>query len=165
MWLITIEMIVLIPISAIVMRSRKPRVQRLVRRQIGHLRAILPVTREERTLFVAVALTAGICEEVVFRWFGITYIRWLAPGSSDLVVIVVIGLVFGAGHYYQGKVGVLVTGLAVAMFTFLTLASGSLVPAVIIHALIDLRIAALREIPDPDPAPDPELAHLPPPPG
>lgn len=154
-WLITIEMIVLLPISALLLRSRKPRIQRLVQRQIGHLRAMLPVTPVERRTFVGVALTAGICEEVVFRWFGITYVRWLVPGSSNLAVIIVIGVVFGLGHLYQGRIGVLMTGGAGALFTWLTLASGSLIPAILIHALIDLRILALRELPEPEPTPLP----------
>lgn len=144
---ITIEFVILIPISALVLRSQKPRIVRLVQRQTRHLRALLPVSREERKLFVGVALTAGVCEEVVFRWFGITYIRWLAPESSDALVIAAIAVVFGLAHYYQGKLGVLMTGVAGALFTWLTLATGSLVPAIIIHALIDLRIVALRELP------------------
>lgn len=163
-WLITIEMLVLIPITAVVMRSRKPRIQKLVRRQIGHLKAMLPVTREERALFVGVALTAGICEEVVFRWFGITYVRWLAPGSSNAVVIAVIAIVFGLGHLYQGRLGVLVTGAAGAAFTAITLLSGSLLPAIVLHVLIDLRVAVLREITDLDPPPAPQPADRPSPP-
>jgi membrane protease YdiL (CAAX protease family) len=146
-WLLTVEMAVLLPVSAFVLRSRKPRIVRLVQRQLGHLRALLPVSREERATFVGVAITAGICEEVVFRWGGITYVRWLAPGSSDLLVIVAIGAVFGLGHLYQGRWGVLATGVAGGLFTWLTLTTGSLVPAIVIHALVDLRIVALRELP------------------
>ena len=149
-WLLTLEMAVLLPVSAVVLRSRNPRIVRLVQRQLGHLRALLPVSRDERATFVGVAITAGICEEVVFRWGGITYVRWLAPGSSDLLVIVVIGAVFGLGHLYQGRWGVLATGAAGGLFTWLTLTSGSLIPAIVIHALVDLRIVALRELPPTD---------------
>lgn len=166
-WTITIEAFILIPISALVLRSNKPRIQRIVRRQIGHLKALLPVTRDERLTFVGVSLTAGVCEEVVYRWFGITYVRWVAPGSSDLAVIVVIGLAFGFAHYYQGKLGVLMTGIAGAAFTWLTLATGSLIPAIVIHALIDLRIVALREVAEPDaepPSGERDLSSLPAPP-
>ena len=159
-WLITIEMAILLPLSALLLRSRKPAIQRLVERQIGHLRAILPATAAERKLFVGVAFTAGICEEVVFRWFGITYVRWLAPGSSDLLVIVAIGAVFGLAHFYQGKIGVLITGGAGALFTWLTLTTGSLIPAMIIHVLIDLRIVALRPLAMAPPEPD-AVADLP----
>ena len=154
-WLLTVEMLLIIPLSALLFRSKKPWIQKVIARQIGHLRAMLPVTGDERRLFVAVALTAGICEEIVFRWFGITYIRWLAPESSNLTVIVIIGVMFGLAHYYQGRIGVLLTGGAGALFTALTLASGSLIPAIIIHALIDLRIVALRELPAPKPDPLP----------
>ena len=161
-WTVTVEMVVLIPITALAMRSRKPAIQRFIRRQVGHLWPILPVSREERTVFVGVALTAGICEEVVFRWFGITYVRWLAPESTNLTVALVIGVVFGLGHYYQGRFGVLMTGVAGVAFTMLTLSTGSLIPAIIIHALIDLRIVALREVPVPVTSPD--LADLPQPP-
>ena len=154
-WGLTLEMLIIIPLSALLFRSRKAGIQRLIARQIGHLRAILPVSVAERRVFVGVALTAGICEEIVFRWFGITYIRWVAPGSSNFTVIVLIGAVFGLAHYYQGRNGVLITGAAGALFTWLTLASGSLIPAIVIHALIDLRIVALRELPEPDPSPLP----------
>lgn len=149
-WLLTLELALFIPISALVMRSRNPRIQRLVRRQIGHLRAMLPVSRAERIRFVAVAFTAGICEEVVYRWFAIGYIRWLAPGSSDLLVIVLVAVGFGLAHFYQGRLGVLATGLIGGLFAWLTLQSGSIVPAMIAHVLIDLRVAVLREIPDPE---------------
>lgn len=162
-WIISIEMLIVIPISALILRSEKPRIQRLVRRQIGHLWALLPQTADEKRRFIGVAITAGICEEVVFRWFGITYVRWLAPDASDALVIAVIGVVFGLGHLYQGKLGVVVTGLAGAGFTWLTLATGSLLPAILVHALVDLRIVALRPVPLP--VPEPELADLPPPPG
>ena len=154
-WGMTLEMLIVIPLSALLFRSRKAGIQRLLARQIGHLRAILPVSANERRVFVGVALTAGICEEIVFRWFGITYVRWVAPGSSNLTVIVLIGVVFGLAHYYQGRNGVLITGAAGGLFTWLTLASGSLIPAIVIHALIDLRIVALRELPEPDPSPLP----------
>ena len=151
-WFITVEMAILIPISAVVMRSRKPAVRKLVRRQIGHLQALLPVRREERMWFVGVALTAGFCEEVVYRWFAITYIRWVAPGSSDVAVIVVIGVAFGLAHFYQGRIGVLLTGALGGLFTWFTLQSGSLVPAVVVHSLIDLRVATLPDLTEPEPA-------------
>ncbi|MFN8017726.1 MAG: CPBP family intramembrane glutamic endopeptidase [Acidimicrobiales bacterium] len=156
-WLVTVELLVLVPATLLVLRMRKPRIERLVDRQVGHLWPILPVGRAERRAFVGVAITAGITEEVIYRWGGITYLRWLAPGSSDLVLIVVLGAAFGLVHWYQGKVGVLLTGGFGALAALLTLQSGSLVPAVLVHCAIDLRIVGLRPVwlPTPDPPPPP----------
>lgn len=150
-WLAAAELAVVLPLSLLILRSKRPKVQRLVQRQLRIVGALLPVTAEERKRFVAVAITAGICEEIVFRWFGITYVRWLAPGSSDAAVIVVIAVAFGLAHWYQGRWGVLGTGAAGALFTWLTLSSGSLLPAILVHALLDLRIVGLRPLP---PEPD-----------
>jgi membrane protease YdiL (CAAX protease family) len=46
---------------------------------------------------------------------------------------------------------VILTGILGAVFAAMTLAGGTLVPAIIVHALVDLRVLAL---PDLGPAPD-----------
>jgi uncharacterized protein len=104
--------------------------------------ALIPTTPRERVLFVAVALSAGICEELVYR-------AWLLDALHGVVgltggVLVVAGAVaFGLGHYYQGVAGMLVTSLLGFMLCGLYVATGSLVVPIIVHALIDLRVAVL----------------------
>ncbi|MFQ5536484.1 MAG: CPBP family intramembrane glutamic endopeptidase [Gemmatimonadota bacterium] len=99
------------------------------------VRAILPRTRRERVWFVALSCCAGFAEEAAYRGYvlgGLTLL--MGTGAAVLVSSVV----FGFLHAYQGALGVARTaamGLVLALGVIL---SGSLWPAVIAHALLDI---------------------------
>jgi membrane protease YdiL (CAAX protease family) len=104
---------------------------------------ILPVTREERSWFLAVCLTAGVCEEILYRGFLIRYLSdfpwhttlWIGLGISTLA--------FGMAHIYQGLTGIIGTALLGALLAVIFFITGSLWLPIAIHALIDLRILFL----------------------
>jgi len=133
-------------ISALVFRFGGEGVRKVLRRQARGFAALLPHGRRERLAFALLAVTAGICEEVLFRGFGIAYVRWLWPAAPRLALIVVTAATFGMAHLYQGVRGVVLTGLLGAYLAWLVLSTGSLVPAIVIHALLDLRILALPDL-------------------
>src|SRR5262245_42811799 len=54
-------------------RSREDKVRREVMDQLEHLRPLLPHTRNEMVRFFLLSMTAGICEEVLFRGFLLWY--------------------------------------------------------------------------------------------
>jgi len=114
--------------------------------------ALLPRTAEERWTFAGLAVTAGICEEILFRGFGIAYVRWLWPGASHAWLIVVTSIPFGFAHLYQGVRGVVLTGLLGALLASVVLGSGSLLPAMLLHGLLDLRVLALPDLERTEPA-------------
>jgi membrane protease YdiL (CAAX protease family) len=116
---------------------------------------LLPTSQEERRAFVPLALTAGICEEVLYRGFLASYVVWLWPGASDGWIIGIIAVSFGLAHLYQGSLGVVVTGLLGALLGSMVIATGSLLPAIVIHALIDLRIVFLPDLRAPETQPSP----------
>jgi membrane protease YdiL (CAAX protease family) len=152
------EIAALLAASALFFRFGGPKVVDALRRQVRGFGALLPRSRQERTVFALLAVTAGICEEFVVRGFGIAYLHWLWPGAPRLAVIVITAAVFGLGHLYQGLRGVVVTGLVGAFFAWLVLSTGSLVPAMVLHALLDLRILALPNLADGPAAPaDPPI--------
>jgi membrane protease YdiL (CAAX protease family) len=131
-------------LSTIVLR--RPALRAALRRQAAGFLALLPVTHEERRAFVPLALTAGICEEVVYRGFLAAYVAWLWPGATDGWIIGITAVAFGFAHLYQGLLGVVLTGIVGALLGSLVVASGSLLPAIAIHALIDLRIVLLPDL-------------------
>jgi membrane protease YdiL (CAAX protease family) len=97
---------------------------------------ILPRTASERMWFVGVALTAGICEEILYRG----YLPWMlwSLGLNAWVGCALAVLAFALGHAYQGRSGVVVTGvLGVFLFALLSY-TRSLVPGQVLHVLIDL---------------------------
>jgi membrane protease YdiL (CAAX protease family) len=105
--------------------------------------ALLPHSSIERKTFIGVALTAGICEEILYRGFGIYFVHWAFPNLSLAVPVVLTSIAFGAAHAYQGWIGVIATTTAGLFFGLLLALTGTLFVPMIIHALMDLRLIAL----------------------
>lgn len=99
------------------------------------LRALLPRTKRERTLFGFVSLAAGTGEEVAYRGYLIPVLAGVAGVGPAAAVSTI---VFGVLHVYQGWLGVVRTGVMGAMLAAGFLASGSLWPPIIAHVLIDV---------------------------
>ena len=89
------------------------------------------------------AVTAGVCEELIYRGFGLAALRWAVPGISEGALIAVTATAFGLAHLYQGRVGVVLTGVLGAYFAWITISTGTLLPAMLLHGLVDLRILGL----------------------
>ncbi|MEE9269763.1 MAG: type II CAAX endopeptidase family protein [Candidatus Krumholzibacteria bacterium] len=106
-----------------------------MREQVEPFRALLPHSTKEGQLFNAVSVTAGICEEFLYRGFLIAYFGafvdiWLAVALSSIA--------FGVGHMYQGKVGILKTGVIGLALAGLYVLTGSLWAPMVLHAFVDV---------------------------
>lgn len=116
----------------------------LVRRSMGEgevstsLRKIMypgPVLAEQ-VLWVFMSFSAGFCEEVIYRGFGITALR--GRGSETWVAVVLTTTAFVFVHGIAGLFlfpGYFAAGL---LFAFVFLRSRSVVPGVCLHTAIDL---------------------------
>ncbi|MBL8820650.1 MAG: CPBP family intramembrane metalloprotease [Planctomyces sp.] len=96
---------------------------------------ILPRTTSDMLWFAGVSLTAGFCEEFLFRgyliWTLTPFVGWWAGAAVS-------ALTFAFWHMYQGWSGVLRTGIVGLLFTLLVAIFDSLWPAIALHTLIDL---------------------------
>ena len=101
--------------------------------------ALLPRTGSERRLFALVGVTAGMCEEWLYRGFFLAVLGALVPGLPAVLMVVVAGGAFGLAHAYQGAAGMLTTGVLGGVLAAVYLATGSLLLPVLLHAAIDLR--------------------------
>jgi len=54
-------------------------------------------------------------------------------GAADLSLSV-----FAAAHAYQGKAGIVRSGFVGGVLTLLVALSGSLIPAIVLHAFVDI---------------------------
>lgn len=90
-------------------------------------------------MFVAVCLTAGICEEIIYRGFLIQYFVDLPLGLSLTTALLLSSVLFGLAHFGQGPVGMFSTGLFGGLAGVQFLATGNLFLPMVIHALVDLR--------------------------
>lgn len=107
-----------------------------VNQLITQIRRILPVTASERKVFIAVAITAGVCEEFLYR-------GWLLNLFANVLGSVWIGLLissilFGIAHAYQGRRGVFGTGALGAVFGAVFVVTGSLFLSQLLHAAMDI---------------------------
>jgi membrane protease YdiL (CAAX protease family) len=108
---------------------------------IGDVQALLPRNRSELRFGAALAINAGVVEELLFRLampalvFGFT-------GSSVAAVVVSI-VVFGGLHVYQGLAGIIGATIIGAVFMAIYIATGSILVAIVVHALFDLRSLVL----------------------
>jgi uncharacterized protein len=104
-------------------------------RQLAGAGAMLPRTPGERWGFALVSLTAGICEEVLFRGFVMwCCAAWVGPIGAVLLS----SLLFGVGHVYLGVSHIVRTGLVGLAMAGIVIAAGSLWPAILLHTVIDL---------------------------
>ena len=101
--------------------------------------ALLPRTPGERRLFTVVGITAGVCEEWLYRGFFLAAVAAVAGGPPTAVLVVVAAVAFGLAHAYQGPAGIVTTGLLGGVMAAVYLQTGSLLLPVLLHAVIDLR--------------------------
>jgi uncharacterized protein len=104
---------------------------------IGDIQALIPRNLTEVRLGAALAVNAGVMEELVFR-LALPAVLLGATGNVWLALIVSI-LLFGGLHIYQGVAGVAGTTVIGLVLLALYLASGSILVPIVVHALIDVR--------------------------
>jgi membrane protease YdiL (CAAX protease family) len=103
-----------------------------LKRTLGFL---VPGTTQELVLWLLVSLTAGFCEEIIFRGYLQQQFRLLT--NSALFGIIASGLLFGGGHGYQGPRMMVVLAVYGMMFGALAHWRRSLRPGMIAHAWQD----------------------------
>jgi membrane protease YdiL (CAAX protease family) len=109
--------------------ERVPRIRAMAER-------ILPQSRVELIPFLGLALTAGICEEFLYRGFAMA--AFGRTGFPIWASVVVSSILFGVAHLYQGRGGAIGTGLLGLLFGTFRSILGSLVPVAAWHAAVDV---------------------------
>ena len=102
--------------------------------------SLVPRTAKERFLFAFASLTAGFCEELLYRGFLLLYLTHLFPRISMVLALPLAALVFGLSHISYGRVPALLSGVAGLAYGFLYVITGSLYLPMMVHTLYDLRI-------------------------
>lgn len=104
---------------------------------------LLPSTAAERSWWWLVCITAGICEEVVYRGFLLHYLH-LQPLHLNLTwALLASSIIFGIAHLYQGVAGAVQTTVIGFVLGAIFLVTGSLLIPIVVHAVMDLRILAM----------------------
>lgn len=114
---------------------------------------VLPRNLKEKRYFFWVSLTAGVCEEIVWRGCMLFLLKNMFPAFHIVIISVIACVLFGIFHCYQGIVGVIKTSVGGGLFVLLYLATDSLIAGMILHFVVDFSSAfLLREEMDSFPA-------------
>ena len=100
----------------------------------------LPSKKIELKYFYLLALSAGVCEEIIFRGFLINYFVGLFGNETSGLILAVLlpGLIFALSHIYQGWNAVFKIILMAVIFGALFILMKSLWPLIILHTLVDV---------------------------
>src|SRR3989442_15509445 len=97
---------------------------------------ILPQSTIELLPFLALAITAGLCEEFLYRGFAMAVLGHL--GSPAWAAVLLSSILFGLAHLYQGRGGFFSTLVIGTVFGTGRIAYNSLVPVIFWHSAVDL---------------------------
>jgi uncharacterized protein len=100
-----------------------------------NVRFLAPDGPTEIALWIVVSVTAGICEETIFR--GYLQKQFIAWTGSVPAGVLLSAMAFGAGHIYQGVKATVVISVYGLMFGTLAQKRASMRPGMITHALHD----------------------------
>jgi membrane protease YdiL (CAAX protease family) len=116
------------------------RVGRMPLQSRGPLQAIaeriLPQSPVELLPYLALAITAGLCEEFLYRGFAMAV--FTRVGFQAWLAVLVSSALFGLAHSYQGRSGMVMTLLIGLMLGASRIAFDSLFPAIIWHSAVDV---------------------------
>lgn len=106
-----------------------------VARHNARVQQLLPDTAAEIAVYLLVCITAGICEETIFR--GYLQRQFTAYTRSAGIGALIQGILFGLAHVYQGWKMVVIIAVYGCLFGALVLWRKSLRPGMIAHFLQD----------------------------
>ena len=108
----------------------------------------MPRNRRELRPYMVLAVTAGVCEEILYRGFLIWYVaQFTGTTVPGLIAAVAISsIAFGAGHLYQGPANAgRIVGLA-AVAGAIYVVVGSLWIVIALHILTDVAAGLLAVV-------------------
>ncbi|MBD58160.1 MULTISPECIES: CPBP family intramembrane glutamic endopeptidase [Pseudoalteromonas] len=100
------------------------------------LNDLMPESRSELFMFTfIVSVTAGVCEELIFRWYLLSVIEL---HSNWVIAVIGSSMVFGLWHFYLGWKHVIKTALIGLVLCGLYLYFESIFFVILIHILMDV---------------------------
>jgi uncharacterized protein len=97
---------------------------------------ILPQSTVELLPYLALAITAGLCEEFLYRGFAMAVLIHI--GLQTWTVLLLSSALFGLAHSYQGRGGIVMTMLIGIILGLGRIAFDSLIPAIFWHSAVDV---------------------------
>ena len=97
---------------------------------------ILPQSTVELLPYLALAITAGLCEEFIYRGFAMAALAHV--GLHAWAVVLISSVLFGLAHSYQGRGGIVMTLIIGTILGSSRIAYDCLVPPIFWHSAVDV---------------------------
>jgi membrane protease YdiL (CAAX protease family) len=97
---------------------------------------VLPQSMVELLPYLALAITAGLCEEFLYRGFAMAALAHV--GLQAWTAVLISSVFFGLAHSYQGRGGIFVTLIIGTILGTSRIAYDCLVPAIFWHSAVDV---------------------------
>jgi uncharacterized protein len=152
--LVTLSFVVMAAMSILVLRHPDPSHVANLHEQVVsrlHLKnktveSVAPTTGFELLLWTGVSLTAGFCEEHIFRGYLLRQalsffsIAGASQRFATILSITVTSLLFGGLHLYEGVGGAIFVGILGLMYAILALRFGNLRAVIVAHSAQDFLV-------------------------
>ena len=115
---------------------RMHEVESLAKERLAKIGFLLPESGLDMVFYAALAITAGFCEELIFR--GYLQKQFHAATRSVVIAVLLQGILFGCAHGYQGPKLMIVLSIYGSLFGALAALRGNLRPGMMTHAGQDL---------------------------
>ena len=120
----------------IVQTKKSAENQQALIKQMAQMSWFMPKNVGEAGYFIfGVSVTAGICEELLFRGYLLNLFDLYLPTYAAVILS---SLAFGAGHIYQGYFNVLRTAVMGAVLAVIYLLTESLFIVIYLHIIMDM---------------------------
>lgn len=136
--------VILLPFATVFWKKVKKRSRRYSSAEaFKPLAYFLPATRQERRWFAFLCVTAGICEETLFRGFLLRYLHVFPLRMNLTIALLIAAVIFGLQHLYQGVAAAVGTVVFGFVFSLLFILTGNLLLPMLFHAVMDLRMLVI----------------------
>jgi membrane protease YdiL (CAAX protease family) len=119
---------------------RSPGAMASIQRRLQASSVLLPANAAERKWFAIAAVTAGICEELLYRGFLTSYLpaNFSMLAGQLILISIISSIIYGLSRAYLGIRGIATTALIGFSFAIVYALSGSILPAMVFHIMTEL---------------------------
>ncbi|GAA0297279.1 CPBP family intramembrane metalloprotease [Psychrosphaera haliotis] len=116
--------------------KKKDEEQQTLKTQMAYIQWFLPANlKEYRWFMYGVSISAGICEEILFRGY---LMHALGDDLPTYGAVIISSILFGLPHIYQGPIHVIRTAVLGLIMALIYLATGSLLVPILLHIVVDM---------------------------
>jgi uncharacterized protein len=119
---------------------RNPGAMASIQSRLQASSVVLPANAAERKWFAIAAVTAGICEELLYRGFLMSYLpaNFSMLAGQLILISIISGIIYGLSRAYLGIRGIATTALIGFIYAIVYTLSGSILPAMVFHIMAEL---------------------------